>query len=55
MISPHFLVVLLILGSSSYAKKCEDICGKEEEPTSILTNRNRLTECTEEDDLKTTR
>ena len=55
MISPHFLVVLLILGSSSYAKKCDDICGKEKEPSSDLTNRNKLSECTEEEELKTTR
>ena len=55
MNSTHFIVALLILGSSSYAKKCEDICGKEKEPSSDLTNRNKLSDCTEEEDLKTTR
>ena len=55
MISKHFIVLSLILGSSSYAKNCDDICGKEDEPSSDLTNRNALSQCTEEEDIKSTR
>ena len=64
MLSEHYLTVrrsicsiliLFIYGSEIFAKNCEDICGKGEEPSPDLTDQDELSQCIKPQELKSTK
>ena len=54
-LSIYFILVWVIFGPTVLAKNCADICGKEEEPSSNITNHNELSQCMEEEEVKNTK
>ena len=42
-----FILIWGIFGPTILAKNCADVCGKEEEPSSNITDHNELSQCIE--------